>query len=110
MPGQRHKDDLVRIRHMLDYAQQAVRFTKKCQRSDLDSNEMLALATIHLIEIIGEASRTISTELRERYPKIPWDTISGTRNRLAHGYIRSFMNTCRDRPSGLSETRTGLKT
>jgi len=87
MSDHRHKDDLVRIRHMLDNSQKAVRFARGRQRADLDSNEMLALATIHLIEIIGEASRNISTELRERYPKIPWDAISGTRNRLAHGYI-----------------------
>ena len=82
-----HKDDMVRVRHMLDFAHKAVRFNKGKSRADLDSNEMLAMATIHLIEVIGEASRTISAELRHQYPEIPWDAISGTRNRLAHGYI-----------------------
>lgn len=82
-----HKDDMVRVRHMLDFARKAVQFNKGKSRADLDSNEMLAMATIHLIEVIGEASRTISAELRHQYPEIPWDAISGTRNRLAHGYI-----------------------
>lgn len=82
-----HKDDVVRVRHMLDFARKAVQFNKGKSRADLDSNEMLAMATIHLIEVIGEASRTISAELRHQYPEIPWDAISGTRNRLAHGYI-----------------------
>jgi uncharacterized protein with HEPN domain len=81
------KDDVVRVRHMLDFARKAVQFNKGKSRADLDSNEMLAMATIHLIEVIGEASRTISTALRHQYPEIPWDAISGTRNRLAHGYI-----------------------
>jgi uncharacterized protein with HEPN domain len=81
------KDDAVRVRHMLDFARKAVQFNKGKSRADLDSNEMLAMATIHLIEVIGEASRTISAELRHQYPEIPWDAISGTRNRLAHGYI-----------------------
>lgn len=87
MPKPNHKDDIVRVRHMLDFAHKAVQFNKAKSRADLDSNEMLAMATIHLIELIGEASRTISAELRHRYPEIPWDLISGTRNRLAHGYI-----------------------
>jgi len=82
-----NKDDIVRLRHMLDYARKAVEFTRGKSRSDLDDDEMLAMATIHAIEILGEAARTVSEDLRERYPKIPWDLIIGTRNRLAHGYI-----------------------
>jgi len=81
------KDDNIRLRHMLDYAQKAVQFTKGRSRADLDTDEMLALAVIHLIEIIGEASRSVSEEFREEHPEIPWEQISGTRNRLAHGYI-----------------------
>jgi uncharacterized protein with HEPN domain len=82
-----HNDDLVRVRHMLDFARKAVQFNKGRSRADLDSNEMLAMATVHLIEVIGEASKAISAELRHQYPEVPWDLISGTRNRLAHGYI-----------------------
>jgi uncharacterized protein with HEPN domain len=82
-----YNESLVRIRHMLDFAQKAVKFTRGKSRDDLDSNEMLALATIHLIEMLGEASRNISTEIERSYPEVPWEQISGTRNRLAHGYI-----------------------
>ena len=81
------KNDIVRLRHMLDYAEKAIQFTRGKSRADLDTNEMLALATIHLVEIIGEASKSISPDLRQQHPEIPWELISGTRNRLAHGYI-----------------------
>jgi uncharacterized protein with HEPN domain len=81
------ESDLIRLRHMLDYAQKAVQFTKGYTRADFDSNEMLALAVIHLIEIIGEASKSVSEEFRENHPEVPWELIAGTRNRLAHGYI-----------------------
>jgi uncharacterized protein with HEPN domain len=81
------ESDLIRLRHMLDYAQKAEQFTGGYTRADLDTNEMLALAVIHLIEIIGEASKSVSEEFRDKYPEIPWDAISGTINRLAHGYI-----------------------
>ena len=72
---------------MLDFARKAVQFNKGKSRADLDSNEMLAFATVHLVEMLGEASRTISEDFRGQYPEVPWDLISGTRNRLAHGYI-----------------------
>ncbi len=81
------KDDVIRLRHMLDYARKAAQFTSGRNRADLDSDEMLSMETIHSIEIIGEAVRTISQETRDLHPEIPWDQISGTRNRLAHGYI-----------------------
>ena len=81
------RDELIRVRHMLDFARKAVQFNKGKTRADLDTNEILAFATIHLIEMLGEASRTLSDEFRQQYPEVPWDMISGTRNRLAHGYI-----------------------
>jgi len=82
-----NKDDIVRVRHMLDFAEKAVQFTRGCSRVDLDNNEMLALAIVHLVEMIGEAARTVSGKLRQRHTEVPWESISGTRNRLAHGYI-----------------------
>lgn len=82
-----HKEDITRLRHMLDYARKAVKFTRGRNRIDFDDDEVLALATIHAIEILGEAVSAISPDLRRRHPDIPWDLISGTRNRLIHGYI-----------------------
>ncbi len=81
------KDDTIRLRHMLDFARKAVLFTSGKKRSDLDEDEMMAMAAIHSIEIMGEAARTVSSGMRRRYPGIPWEAITGTRNRLAHGYI-----------------------
>ncbi len=82
-----NKEDIIGLRHMLDYAQKVVQFTSGRCRADLDTDEVRALAIVHLIEIMGEAASAISEELQRRYPQIPWDLISGTRNRLAHGYI-----------------------
>jgi uncharacterized protein with HEPN domain len=40
-----------------------------------------------LLEIIGEASKSISDETREQHPEIPWRAIAGTRDRLIHAYF-----------------------
>ena len=87
MPRQDNESDLARLRQMLDFAQKAVAFNKKRSRADLDSDEMLAMATVHLIELVGEASRTVSEGFQERYSAVPWRTVIGTRNRFVHGYV-----------------------
>lgn len=80
-------EDIVRLHHMLDYARQAVQFNQGKSRADFEADRMLALATIQCIVIIGEAVNTISEELRQQNSEIPWALISGTRNRLIHGYV-----------------------
>jgi uncharacterized protein with HEPN domain len=78
--------DAVRLRHMLDAAQKARHFIHNRSRSDLDSDELLSLALVRLLEIVGEAATRVSTDVRTAYPTIPWQPIADTRNRLIHGY------------------------
>lgn len=44
-------------------------------------------AIIRNLEVIGEATKQISPELKDNYPYIPWKMIAGTRDRLIHGYF-----------------------
>ena len=64
--------DEVRIRHIRDAAGDAVKFVEGKSRADLDSNEMLSLALVRLLEVIGEAANGISPELRAKHPAVHW--------------------------------------
>jgi len=44
-------------------------------------------AVIRNIEIIGEATKNISEELRNRYPEIPWKNMGDMRDKLIHHYF-----------------------
>ena len=44
-------------------------------------------AIIRNLEIVGEASRKLSEDIKQKCHNIPWKAISGTRNRLIHGYF-----------------------
>ena len=43
-------------------------------------------SVIRRLEIIGEAAGRLSPEFRERHPEIPWNAMTGMRNRMIHGY------------------------
>lgn len=81
------KDERVRVQHMLDAAKKAQEFLVGRTRDDLDTNDMLALALVRLLEIIGEAAKNVPTKIREASPQIPWSLVARTRDRLAHGYF-----------------------
>ncbi len=80
-------EDIVRLRHMLDAARKAMEFAQGRSRADLDADEMLELALIRLLEILGKAAKSVSLDYRQSYPRIPWKQIAGTRDRLIHGYF-----------------------
>lgn len=81
------KDDAVRLRHMLDAAEEAMAFAKGCERSSLDRDRKLVLALVKDVEIIGEAAFQLSQETRSKFPEIPWDDIVAMRHRLVHAYF-----------------------
>lgn len=80
-------DDLSRVKDMLDAARKAVAYAGESSRKALDSNEILALALVRLLEVVGEAARYVPDDIKHAYPDVPWREIAATRNRLAHGYF-----------------------
>jgi len=71
---------------MLEHAREAMQLVAGRNRSDLDTDRVLSLALVRLLEIVGEAAARVSPEARARHPAIPWSEIVSLRNRLIHGY------------------------
>jgi len=80
------KDDLVRLRHMMDSSMEAVELIQGKSRADLDTNRVVSLALVRLLEIVGEAANKVTISTRMQYPNIPWSQLISLRNRLIHGY------------------------
>jgi uncharacterized protein with HEPN domain len=81
-------DPAASLQDMLDYAQKAVRFCEGKSRNEFEQDELLQLAVVRVIELIGEAASRVAADVRNQVPTIPWQDIVGTRNRLIHGYDR----------------------
>ena len=44
-------------------------------------------AVVRNLEIVGEATKNISDDLKKDYPQIPWKKLTGIRDRLIHHYF-----------------------
>ena len=81
------KDDLAYIEHILDCIRKIKEFTAGLSLRDFSVNELVQDAVIRNIEIIGEASKKISSDTKQIYYEIPWKEIAGMRDKLIHDYL-----------------------
>ncbi len=75
------------FKHIFDACKEILEFTNNSSKIQFENNKILVYAVVHLIEIIGEAASSVTSELKQKYSKIPWKHIIGMRNRLIHGYF-----------------------
>jgi uncharacterized protein with HEPN domain len=85
-------EDAIRLTHMIDSAEKALRFVENRSREDLENDELLTFALTRAIEILGEAASRIAPETRTSLAQVPWDAIIGMRNRLVHAYFNINLN------------------
>ena len=69
--------DLVRVKHMIEAADEAISFVRGKNRIDLDQDRMLTMALMREIEVVGEAASRISEDFKRLHPEIPWSLIIG---------------------------------
>jgi uncharacterized protein with HEPN domain len=81
------KDDLAYIEHILDCIRKINEFSNGLTFKEFKTNEMVQDAIIRNIEIIGEASKKISKDIKQTYYKVPWKEIAGMRDKLIHDYL-----------------------
>ena len=79
-------DALVSLRHMRDFAADALEMSAGKTRADFGDDKVFALAITRLVELIGEAATRLPVEMRRSLPEIPWNEMIGMRNRLIHAY------------------------
>lgn len=79
-------DDTVSLRHMLDYAAEAVSTLGARTVGDIEADRVRGLALVRLVEVVGEAATRVSAPTRAAIPDIEWRGVTSTRSRLIHGY------------------------
>lgn len=80
------KSDVIYLRHILDAIQKIESYVSVGHETFINTSHWQD-AVIRQLEIIGEATKRLSPELRSRYPQIPWKRIAGLRDVLIHDYL-----------------------
>lgn len=80
------RDDLERLRDIQEAIGRIEQQAAK-GRSAFERDELIQNWIVHHLQIIGEATRHLSSELKTKHPEIPWSRIIGMRNVLVHDYF-----------------------
>jgi uncharacterized protein with HEPN domain len=78
--------DEVYLRHVLD-AIRSIEGYIEGGRDDFFASSMQQDAVVRQLEVIGEAVKQLSAEVRDQQPEIPWREIAGMRDVLIHAYF-----------------------
>ncbi|MBN1925440.1 MAG: DUF86 domain-containing protein [Prolixibacteraceae bacterium] len=81
------KDETIYIDHILLSIRNILSYTQGVSKDEFSKNTLIQDAVIRNIEIIGEATKKISDDLKLINHEIPWKEIAGMRDKLIHDYI-----------------------
>ncbi|WP_017297913.1 DUF86 domain-containing protein [Nodosilinea nodulosa] len=80
------RNDRDKLHDMLEAIERIERYASQ-GKTAFEQNELIQTWFTQNLQIIGEAARSLSLEIREQHPEIPWPKIIGMRNILTHNYF-----------------------
>ncbi len=80
------EEDRVFLLHILAAIERISEYTEESSPVFFEDSKTQD-AVLRNLEIIGEAVKNLSMELRQAHDHVPWKQIAGMRDRLIHGYF-----------------------
>ena len=80
------KDDRRYLGHILESID-FIHSVTASGRAAFMSSPVVQKAVVHDFEVIGEATKMLSAELKATHPDIPWRRVAGFRDFLIHHYF-----------------------
>ncbi len=81
------RSDKEFILDMLTACERIINYTRNMDFEDFENNDLVLDAVVRNIEILGEATKRISDEFKDKYSEIPWKEIARTRDKIIHFYF-----------------------
>jgi uncharacterized protein with HEPN domain len=80
------RDDRERLQDILEAIERLEKYAAQ-GRAAFEQDELIQVWFLQHLQIIGEASRCLSEDIRGKHPEISWTKIIGMRNILVHHYF-----------------------
>lgn len=81
------KKDEVYLKHILDAISDIEKFVSELSEDEFFQNKEKQYAVLRALEVVGEATKNLSNELKSKYPDVNWRKIAGMRDKLIHAYF-----------------------
>jgi uncharacterized protein with HEPN domain len=81
------RKDKAYLKHILDAISDIKRFMKGLTKEEFFGNKEKQYAVLRALEIIGEATKNLSKEMKAERAEIQWSDIAGMRDKLIHQYF-----------------------
>jgi uncharacterized protein with HEPN domain len=81
------KKDKVYLTHILDAISDVEKFMRGVSEEEFFENKEKQYAVLRALEIIGEATKNLSGELKIKNSDVDWKHIGGMRDKLIHAYF-----------------------
>ena len=78
--------DILLLTEMVDAAEQAGQLTAGITVSQLETDRQRRDALLWNFTVLGEAAGQLSTDVKDKFPDMPWQQPIRLRNRIVHGY------------------------
>lgn len=80
------KYQIVYIQHILTCLNNINEYTNDIKQEEFLKNKLIQDAVIRNFEVIGEASKRVSENYKNKHPNIEWKKMTNFRNFLIHEY------------------------
>lgn len=81
------RDDSVYLGHLQDAISRIESYIEGVSEPEFPETPLVQGAVIRQIQVIGEAAKRLSHDLRRRAPSIPWADITGMREKLVDDFM-----------------------
>lgn len=81
------RDEIMYLQDIAESCEKILQFTTELSKSDFMGDVKTYDAVVRNLEIVGEAAKHISEEMRRQLPEIEWRKAAGLRDMLAHAYF-----------------------
>lgn len=81
------RDYTLYLRDILDAMDAIEKFVEGVEFDEFKRDDKTSSAVIRKFEIIGEAAKKVSEEIKNKHTEVPWKEMAGMRDRLIHFYF-----------------------
>ena len=81
------RDYILFLEDILDALEKIENYTKNLSFTEFADNGMAVDAVIRNFEVIGEATKNVPEEIKEKYLEVEWKEAAGFRDVLIHDYF-----------------------